>query len=538
MPGNTYRSDVIIVGGGLAGIAATFELLEQNLKVLLIERDEPHKLGGLARESFGGVMMVDTPQQRRSKIADSPELALADWLRVARFDKQDVWPRRWAEVYAGHSIEMIYEWLTARSIKFLPVVNWPERGMFEPANSVPRWHIVWGTGKGMVEALLQHLAAHPQRANLQILFGHRVEHLLQRGGTLCGCVGRREDNTADFTAHAGAVLLTSGGICGGDLSLVRKHWYQPWGQAPKTLLNGSHRYADGMLHEAAEELGGRLTHLDKQWHYAAGIHHPTAAGKGLSLVPPRSALWLNAHGRRIGPPPLVGYTDTRYLVEQICKEPGQYSWQVMNWKIAIKELAVSGCDYMTAFRDRSKLRLVRDLLFGNRQLVRTLIRDAVDVVVAASLAELVEAMNGLDSEFQVDSALLQAEVVSYDAQIDRGEHFFNDDQLRRIANFRTYRGDRLRTCKFQKIDDPKARPLIAIREHILSRKSLGGLQTDLACRVLNSDGEPIPGLFAAGETAGFGGGGSHGSGALEGTFLGGCILTGRIAGRSIRGEVA
>jgi predicted oxidoreductase len=430
---------------------------------------------------------------------------------------------------------MIYEWLTARSVTFLPLVNWPERGMFEPANSVPRWHIAWGTGKSLVEALLQHLDAHPHRSNLQICYCHRVERLLQNGGALSGCAGRLEGGNEEFTARADNVLLTSGGICGGDLSLVRKHWYKPWGSPPKTLLNGSHRYADGMLHDAAEELGGKLTHLDKQWHYAAGIRHPKAPGKGLSLVPPRSALWLNARGKRIGPPPLVGYTDTRYLVEQICKEPGQYSWQVMNWKIAIKELAVSGCDYMTAFRDRDRLRLVRDLLFGNRELVNSLIRDAQDVVVASSLPELVKAMNDLDSEYQVDAELLQAEISSYDAQIERGEKFFTDDQLRRIANFRTYRGDRLRTCKFQKIDDPKARPLIAIREHILSRKSLGGLQTDLACRVLDHAGEPTPGLFAAGETAGFGGGGIHGRGALEGTFLGGCILTGRIAGRAMYG---
>lgn len=530
-----YQSDVIIVGGGLAGIAAAFELLDRNLKVLLLERDEAQKFGGLARESFGGVMLVDTPLQRRSKIADSPELALSDWQRVAHFGEDDIWPKHWAETYTSNSIEMIYEWLTERSVTFLPLVNWPERGMFATGNSVPRWHIAWGTGKGLVEALLQHLDAHPQRANLKIYFNHRVEHLLQSGGVLSGCSGKLEGGDDEFTAQADVVLLTSGGICGGDLSLVRKHWYQPWGQPPKTLLNGSHRFADGMLHEAAAALGGQTTHLDKQWHYAAGIHHPKLPDKGLSLVPPRSALWLNAQGKRIGPPPLIGYTDTRYLVEQICKEPGQYSWQVMNWKIAIKELAVSGCDYMTAFRDRNKLRLALDLLFGNRELIRTLIRDARDVVVAQSLPELVTAMNALDNEFEVDCERLQDEVRSYDAQIDRGERFFTDDQLRRIANFRTYRGDRLRTCKFQKIDDTKARPLIAIREHILSRKSLGGLKTDQACRVLDHAGEPIPGLFAAGEAAGFGGG-FHGVGALEGTFLGGCILTGRIAGQAISGE--
>lgn len=528
-----YQSDVIIVGGGLAGIAAAFELLDRDLRVVLLERDEPQHLGGLARESFGGVMMVDTPLQRRSKIADSPELALDDWLRVARFSDQDLWPKRWAEAYASRSIEMIYEWLIARSVTFMPLVNWPERGMFEPANSVPRWHIAWGTGKGLIEALLQHLAAHPRRTNLQICQGHRVERLQQNGGVLSGCSGRLERGGEEFSARADRVLLTAGGICGGDLSLVRKHWYKPWGSPPQTLLNGSHRFADGIVHAAAAALGGNLTHLDKQWHYAAGIHHPDVPGKGLSLVPPRSALWLNAQGRRIGPPPLVSYTDTRYLVEQICKEPGQYSWQVMNWKIAIRELAVSGCDYMTAFRDRDKLRLVRDLLFGNRELVRTLLRDAPDVVSAESLPELGEAMNALGCEYKVDADLLQQEVQAYDSQIARGAKFFNDDQLRRIANFRAYRGDRLRTCKFQKINDPKARPLIAVREHILSRKSLGGLQTDLDCRVLDLAGNPITGLFAAGETAGFGGGGIHGQGSLEGTFLGGCILTGRIAGQSM-----
>lgn len=535
VPDLTYQSDVVIVGGGLAGIAAACELLDRGQRVLLLERDQADKLGGLARQSFGGVLLVDTPLQRRARIADHPELALADWLRVAHFDPQDEWPRRWAEHYVNHSIDMIYEWLIQRSVTFLPVVNWPERGMFEPGNSVPRWHIAWGTGKGMVEAVLAHLDAHPRRPNLDIRFGHRVERLEQSGGRLTGCSGHLETGDAAFSARADVVLLAGGGICGGDLSMVRKHWYRPWGAPPKTLLNGSHRFADGLLHQAAADMGGSLTHLDKQWHYAAGIHHPAEPGRGLSLVPPRSALWFNPLGRRIGPPPLVGYTDTRYLVEQICRQPGQYSWQVMNWKIAIRELAVSGCDYMTAFRDRDRLRLLLDLLFGNRALVRTLIRESQDVVVAETLPELVRAMNALGGEHQVEADLLQAEVRAYDAQIERGERFFNDDQLRRIANFRTYRGDRMRTCKFQRIDDPGARPLIAIREHILSRKSLGGLQTDLACRVLDASGEPIPGLFAAGEIAGFGGGGMHGRGALEGSFLGGCILTGRIAGRAIHG---
>ncbi len=535
MADESYRSDVLIVGGGLAGIVAAFELLDRNLKVLLLDRDRPDKLGGLARESFGGVMLVDTPLQRRAKIADSPELALDDWLRVARFGGDDVWPKAWAATYVNRSLELIWSWLKERSVTFLPVINWPERGMFAPGNSVPRWHIAWGTGKALVEALLAHLDAHPRRANLQMLFGHRVESLLMANGAVIGCAGRQEADNTDFSATADAVLLTSGGICGGDLSLVRKHWYAPWGSPPATLLNGSHRFADGRLHQAAEKIGARVTHLDKQWHYAAGIHHPKEPGKGLSLVPPRSALWLNAHGRRIGPPPLVGSTDTRYLVEQVCAQPGQYSWLVLNRKIALKELAVSGCEYMTAFRERDRLRLLRDLLFGNRELVETLARDAEDVVTARTVAELAAAMNALGSAHRVDAGLMQAEIQGYDAQIERGERFFTDDQLRRIVNFRAYRGDRLRTCRYQKIGAPGSGPLIAIRCHILSRKSLGGVQTDLGCRVLDTAGSPIPGLYAAGETAGFGGGGSHGSGALEGTFLGGCILTGRLAGQTIAG---
>jgi predicted oxidoreductase len=331
-------------------------------------------------------------------------------------------------------------------------------------------------------------------------------------------------------------VLASGGICGGDLSKVRANWYRPWGSPPATLLNGSHRFADGLLHDEAERHGASLTHLDRQWHYAAGVHGKTtdSPNDGISLVPPRSALWLDARGRRFGPVPLMGYSDTRWLVEQICRTPEQYSWQVLNWKIAAKELAVSGSDYMTAFRFKRKLQLLRELIFGNTALVNRLIDDSEDFVVAGTLPELMEKMQGHSLPgVTIDRDGMEADISSYDAQIDRGRRYFNDDQLRRIAAFRQYRGDRLRTCAFQKIDDPKARPLIAIREFILSRKSLGGLQTDLESRVLDLAGKPIPGLYAVGETAGFGGGGIHGRGSLEGTFLGSCVLTGRLCGQAI-----
>lgn len=530
-----YESDAVIIGGGLAGLAAAFELLDHNKKVLIVERDRRDKLGGLAKESFGGVMLVDSHLQRRSRIKDSPELALSDWLSTAEFGENDIWPKKWAETYVSRSMDMIHDWLVDKSVEFLPVVNWTERGLFKPGNSVPRWHIAWGTGHEMMECIIKHLEKHPNRKNLQIVFDHRVTDIDYINGVASGCHGISENRDFEFQVKADAVIAASGGICGGDLSFIKRNWFAEWGEAPDNLLNGSHQYADGLVHEAIERIGGSLTHLDKQWNYAAGIKYPGCHDKtrGLSLVPPRSALWVNAFGERIGSPPIMGYTDTRYAVEEICKQPGKYSWQIMNWKIAIRELAVSGCDYMVSFREKKKLKLLMELLFGNRQLVRQLVKSSDDIVASGSISGLVRKMNSIGSPFIVDEKILSEEIRAYDDRIGRGPAFFNDDQLRRIADFRKYRGDRLRMCKFQKINDEKAMPLIAIREFILSRKSLGGVQTDLDCRVLKKDGDTIPGLYAVGETAGFGGGGIHGKGSLEGTFLGSCVLTGRMAAQAI-----
>ena len=534
-----YKADVIIIGGGLAGMVTAFELLDLNMKVVILERDVKEKFGGLAKDSFGGIMMVNTPLQRKNGIKDSPELALSDWHSYAEFEEDAIWPKRWAELYVNRSGDIIHDWLDKRNVKFLPVVNWPERGLCKPGNSVPRWHIAWGTGYGIIEAIEKHLEVHPNRKNLEIHFSHQVNKLEYTNGAVTGCSGVLEGTDKEFSASAQAVVAASGGMCGGDLSKVRKHWYEKWGAPPKTILNGSHQYADGKIHDCIEDIGGNITHLEKQWHYAAGVNYPNAEmeNKGLSLVPPRSALWVNALGERMmGPLPLVGYTDTRYFVEHICTQPGQYSWQIMNWKIAIKELAVSGSEHMTAFRYKKKLKLIKDVLFGNSELVNRLIKESKDFVVADNMNELINKMNSLGNEFDINPEKLKAEIKAYDDHIDRGPALFNDDQLRRIANFRTYRGDKIRTCKFQKIDDPKARPLIAVREFILSRKSLGGVQTDLECRALTPDGDVIPGLYATGETAGFGGGGIHGLRSLEGTFLGSCVLMGRIAANTIAGK--
>ena len=533
----THRAEVVIAGGGLAGISAAYELLDQGKKVLLLEKDVPEKFGGLARESFGGIHLIGTPHQRRLGIKDNPDLAYSDWESFAQFGDEDVLPREWARFYCDNSYEYIYEFLDHKKIEFLPVVNWPERGVLKPGNSVPRWHITWGTGKEIIVRLLDALEAHPKRANLEIRYGHEVNGIDRTGGRAVAFLGKDMADGSAYRAEGEHLIIASGGMCGGDLTKVRENWYKPWGEPPELMLNGAHIYGDGLLHDKVSELGGNVTHLDKQWHYAAGVHHPAKRKPhdGLSLVPPRSALWMNAKGERIGPQPLVGYGDTRFLVESILQQPGKYSWQVMNWKIAAKELAVSGSEHMTAFVNKSKATLVKHLLRGNHELVERLARECPDdFLVAKTLPELVHKMNEKSLfGLQVSREAMERDIKAYDDMIDRGPAFHNDDQLRRIANFRTYKGDKIRTSKFQKILDPKAGPLIAIREFILSRKSLGGIQTDMQCRVLQGDGSPIDGLYAIGESAGFGGGGIHGLGSLEGTFLGSCVLTGRVVAKYI-----
>lgn len=542
MAQEALRSEVAIVGGGLAGLVTALELLERGKRVTILDRDVEERLGGLARESFGGMFFVDTPHQRRLGIRDSADLALRDWLSFAELGPGDAWPRRWAEEYTARCREEVFDWLTGFGIGFFPVVHWVERGLFRPGNSVPRFHMVWGTGSELVAALVGRLRSHPSAGGLDLRFRHRVTDLEERGGRVAGVRGTDEETGRPFSVEAEHVVLASGGICG-SIERLRRHWFAAWGEAPATILNGSHRYADGEMHDAAAAVGANLTHLDKQWSYAAGVHHPSPGGmpdRGLSLVPPKSALWVNAHGERIGPVPLVAGYDTRYLVEQVARQPGGYSWQVMNWRIAKKELAVSGSEFNDAIREKRRVAFLKTALLGNEPLVRTLVERCPDFVVADSLEALVERMNALSGDDAVRLDSLRETISAYDAVIDRGESLHNDEQLRRIAHLRRYRGDRVRTCRFQKILDPSAMPLLAIREFVLSRKSLGGIQTDLGGRVLSGpaagDGqEPIPGLYAVGEAAGFGGGGSHGLRALEGTFLGTCVLTGRIAARTVAG---
>lgn len=532
--------DVAIIGAGLAGISAALELLEHDLKVIMIDRDSEQNFGGLAMNSLGGMTLINTPIQRLNRIHDSPETALRDWHSFAQFSEHDIWPKKWAELYVNRSVDDIYNWLRAKGIRFFPIPHWVERGEFGDGNSLPRYHIIWGTGQHLMRTLINELRQHPKASQLSCLFDHRVESLVMQNQAVAGVQGSHEKTGRAFEIDAPIVLVASGGI-NGDINRVKQEWDQSWGKAPLHILNGAHRYADGTLHDAVEKISGKVTNLHQMWNYAAGIHHPqpSVPKEGLSLIPPKSALWLDATGKRFGPVPLVTGFDTHRLCKRIAQDPYGYSWQLMNWKIALKESAVSGAESNPAFRERKVLQLAREIFLGNHKLLEYLADQCEDVVVGHCLDELVDKMNHLNANSQtvgagkVDLATVQQSISRYDEQIDLGKEFHNDEQLRRIAQVRNWRGDRSRTCKFEKILNKKAMPLVAIREFILSRKSMGGIQTDLESRVLSASGEPIPGLYAAGEAAGFGGGGINGLKSLEGTFISNCVLNARMATRSI-----
>ncbi|MCF6224109.1 MAG: FAD-binding dehydrogenase [Flavobacteriaceae bacterium] len=534
----TYQANTVIIGGGISGITAAIELLDANKKVIIIERDFEKNFGGLAKESFGGMFFINSKQQRFSKIKDDVSLAKKDWFSFAEFDENEVWGKKWANAYLESTLK-VYDWVTSKKVKFFPIVHWVERGLHLPGNSVPRFHMVWGTGHGLIEALLNHLKSHSNYKNLQLLFRHKAEDFKIENKKIVGIKGIDEANQNAFNCEADNFIVATGGI-NGSMQKVRQHWHKDWNQPPKTILNGSHHYSDGLIHDKVNEIGGHVTHLDLMWNYAAGIPHPypKRENHGLSLVPPKSALWLNYKGERMGPTPLITAFDTRYLVTKICEQKKQFSWQILNEKIAYKELGVSGSEFNEGIKNKNIFSFLKSVLKGNKHLIKTLEKDSPNYIKANSIEELAKKMNALTGENDVEVATLKKSIASYDDNFNRGKNIWNDDQIRRIVHARQYKGDKKRTLKPQKLDNPKNYPLIAIREFILSRKSLGGIQTNLNSQVLsipNKKGEQktFENLYAVGEAAGFGGGGSHGKRALEGTFLATCIFTAQKAAEHI-----
>lgn len=526
---NTHRADIAIIGGGIAGIVAALHLIDHNHRVILLDRNSEEHFGGLAPTSFGGMALVGTPLQQKKKIHDTPELALRDWHTFAEFGAEDYWPKQWAEYYVHHCLDDVYHWLTALGMQFMPAVNWVERGLYTPGNSVPRYHVLWGTGYGLMKTIIEQLNAHPKRKNLQLCFHHRVTELTRSPEGITGCQGVLETDNSPFEVSANAVIVASGGISG-NIEKLKSHW--PAEPVPEIILNGTHPYCDGALHTATAAQGGKITHLDKMWNYAAGIAHPQPRfdGHGLSLIPCKSALWLNAEGRRIGPEPLVTGFDTHQLCQIVATQPLSYTWQILNRRIALKELAISGSEHNPMIRDKKTASFMKELLLGNHRLVNQMKAESADFITADTLPELVQKMNAHTGNQAVQLPVIQEEIAQFDRNFDRPSSQYNDAQIRRIQHARAWFPDRLRTAKPGKIIDGSE--LIAIRLRLISRKTLGGIVTDLHSRVLadnTPDAAVIQGLYAVGECAGFGGGGANGLRSLEGTFLSGCILTAKAA---------
>jgi predicted oxidoreductase len=545
-------ADVIIVGGGLAGLVAATELLDAGKRVMLLDQEPEQSLGGQAFWSFGGLFFVDSPEQRRMGVRDSHELALQDWMGAAGFDREDddAWARRWAEAYVDFAAGEKRAWLRALGVRFFPVVGWAERGghgAIGHGNSVPRFHVTWGTGPGVLAPFVRQVRRAAKKGLITLKFRHRVNELATERGTVTGVRGdilepsttlrgqpssRTVVGAFDFSAQV--VIITSGGI-GANHELIRRNWPTArLGPAPRQMLTGVPAHVDGRMLGIAEAAGGQIVNRDRMWHYTEGIQNwnPIWPNHGIRILPGPSSLWLDARGNRL-PAPLFPGFDTLATLRQILKTGYDYSWFVLTQKIIEREFALSGSEQNPDLTNKQPLRVLGRARGGAPAAVEAFIQHGVDFIVERTLPELVRRMNELaaEPEPRIDPVMVEQEVTARDRELDNP--FGKDLQITAIRGARAYRGDRLiRVARLHKLLDPEAGPLIAVRLRILTRKTLGGLQTDLSARVLGADGTPVPGLYAAGEVAGFGGGGMHGYNALEGTFLGGCLFSGRIAGRS------
>lgn len=537
MTSNCMTADVLVAGGGLAGIVTTLELLRAGKTVVLIDRDSAERLGGLALWAFGGMALVGTALQRKKGIPDNPERALQDWISFGELDVSDRHSLAWAKYYVEHSASEVYDWLHNEGVRFLPAVNWAERGRLGEGNSVPRYHVIYGTSRELVRTMIAALHEANTDNRLTLLHRHSIVALEHSGNRVSGAIARNEASGESIRIVADSVVVATGGI-NGDLKQVRANWPADR-PMPESMLNGAHPNADGNLHrEVADTLGGQIVNAGEMWNYAAGFAHPYPhfEGHGLSIIPCKSALWLDHQGRRIGPEPLVTGFDTHWLCQRVAEQEKPWTWHLLNWRIAIREFAISGAEHNPRIRDRQLLRFVLETLLGNRRLVKQMAQESEDFLVADTLEELAGKMNALTRSLDVAPATLQATADEFDDNFAAGGKLQNDDQIRRILHARQWGPDRLRTCKPAPLQKPGAGPFIAIRTQLITRKSLGGLRTNLDSQVLGADGQPVSGLYCVGEAAGFGGGGCHGKRSLEGTFLPGCIMTARAAARSILGR--
>jgi uncharacterized protein len=548
-----YDADAIIVGAGLAGLVAAAELIDARKKIIILDQEPEQSLGGQAFWSLGGIFLVDSPEQRRIGIRDSHALALEDWMGTAAFDREeDYWPRKWAEAYVAFAAGEKRSWLRERGLRFFPVVGWAERGGGNATghgNSVPRFHLTWGTGPGVIEPFVARVREGAEQGLVTFKFRHRVNALTKSGATVDGVRGdvlapsnvergrkSSREVVGAFALQAQAVIVASGGI-GANPELVRQHWPERLGRAPKRMIAGVPDHVDGRMLAITEAAGGTVINRDRMWHYVEGIKNwnPIWTDHAIRILPGPSSLWLDARGKRL-PVPLYPGFDTLATLKHIMATGHDYSWFILTRKIIEKEFALSGSEQNPDFTSKSWRQVIDRARKGIPGPVKAFMDKGEDFVIERDLATLVKRMNALAGEPLLDLAIVEREIVARDHQLDNA--FGKDAQIMGIRAARKYLGDKLiRTAAPHRLLDPAAGPLIAVRLNILTRKTLGGLQTDLDSRVIGADGQPVPGLYAAGEVAGFGGGGVHGYAALEGTFLGGCIFSGRAAGRAAAASV-
>ncbi|MBB3317147.1 hypothetical protein FHT77_003029 [Rhizobium sp. BK181] len=542
--------DVLVIGAGLAGLVAAAEAADRGRKVCIVEQEGEQSLGGQAFWSLGGLFFVDSPEQRLMGIRDSLGLARQDWMGSASFDRpEDYWPRRWAEAYLEFAASEKRSWLHQYGMRWFPVVGWAERGgglAHGHGNSVPRFHVTWGTGPAVLAPFVRRVREAEAKGLLTLLFRHQVDDLLVQDGVVCGARGTvlqsdasvrgRETNrifSGLFEVRADVTIVTSGGI-GGNHDAVRRRWpVDRLGRPPADMVAGVPAHVDGRMIEISERAGGREINSDRMWHYTEGLKNwdPIWRNHGIRILPGPSSFWCDANGNRFDAPAMPGF-DTLATLKAICATGHDYSWFILTKAIIKKEFALSGSEQNPDITGKDIRLLLKRLGKEPPGPVQAFMDRGEDFIVRDTLKALVDGMNGLTGEKRVDASRLRTQIEARDREIANA--FSKDGQVTAIRGARRYLGDKLmRTAKPHALLDPRAGPLIAVRLHILTRKSLGGLETDLSARVIGHGGDPIPGLYAAGEVAGFGGGGMHGYNALEGTFLGGCIFSGRVAGRAV-----